>query len=121
MKVKFPMWKVDIPVTTNPQFEAPRATLEFEKLIKLIESLKPRVAPGTGGLRNKHLTALLFSDNSPASLTATNAIHQLHHFSNYIIQGNLPWYFFVTWSTTSLIAINKLETGDLSPGQTMGF
>ena len=67
MTNKFRAWKVDIPEPINTQFGAPQATLEFEELIKSISSLKPRVAPGAGDLRNEHLTALLLSDNFTAS------------------------------------------------------
>ena len=64
MESKFPEHKQAIPTPTETQFQNSRPTISFDELKKVISSLKPQVAPGLGGFRNEHLTALLFNDRS---------------------------------------------------------
>lgn len=85
----------------------------------MVGSLKPRVARGPGGLRNERLTALLFNDHQGVSSKVKQVFLNLHTLTAHIATGNLPWYFFVSWTTTSLTDINKVFVANLFPGAAM--
>ena len=59
---KLPTRKEPIADLYNAQFGNPQATIKFNELQKAISSLKPRVAPGPGDLRNEHLIVLLHNE-----------------------------------------------------------
>ena len=119
IRAKFPKRKCNIPPPTDEQFGNARAMLDIGILTKKISALKPRVAPGLGGLRNEHLNSLIFNERSNASPKAKIAIEKLHEVGYHIEVGNLPWYFHVTWTTTGLAAVNKRELEELEADELM--
>ena len=119
MRQKFPKCKRSIPPPTDEQFNHSRANLDFGILKRKISSLKPRVAPGIGGLRNEHLTSIVFTDRSNASPKAKSAIHSFHELGNQIVKGNLPWFFYVAWTASGLTAMNKTTYDELGVDELM--
>ena len=79
--------------------------------MKAIIQLSPRVAPGTGGLRNEDLFALVFSNRSTCLNKAQRAINKVHQLAIQIVivHDNLPWYFYVTWTATMLTEMNRMD------------
>ena len=85
MRLQFPKRKREILPPATHQFKHPRATIDLEELRKQTSSLKYRVAPGLGALRNEHLTSLLFNDHENASPKAKAVIHKLYDLANNIV------------------------------------
>ena len=65
------------------------------------------------------MNSLVFNERSNASPKAKIAIEKLHEVGCHIAAGNLPWYFYVTWTATSLAAVNKRELEELEAGELM--
>jgi hypothetical protein len=119
MKEKFPQRKAPITEPTDEQFRHDRATLDFDIFKNTVKALKPMTAAGLGGLRNEHLTALLYNARSNVPLGASTAIKKIFDLCCEVTQGNVPWYFMNGWVATSLSAVNKIDPRDLLPGQEM--
>ena len=89
MQVKLSKRKEAIPLPTDKQYDSPRATIVFDELRKSLSSLKSRVDPDLIGLRNEHLTALIFNDRLNVTLKAKQAFSSLHNRSIEIAGGEL--------------------------------
>ena len=118
---KFPIRKRAILEPTPAQYSNDRASLDFDIFRDTIKFLKPLTASGLGGLRNEHLTALVYNERSNVSIGASTALSKVHRLCCEITQGNVPWYFLSGWVATSLSAVNKIDPRDLEPGHQMDF
>ena len=83
----------------------------------MLETLKPEVSPGLGGLRNEHLTAILFHPNKAMSPAAHGAFDKFYEYTSNVVGGDMPSYFYMAWAAIRLTVLNKFDLRLLSPDE----
>eukprot|EP00957_Ditylum_brightwellii_P069058 5241829-Ditylum_brightwellii.AAC.1 len=73
LEEKHPKCKAPIPYPTTGQMAVPHIGISPEHLNKAIRWLKSDVAPGLGGIRNEHITSVVFSDQRDVPPLAKSA------------------------------------------------
>ena len=113
MKVKHPPRKEEL----TPLSEARRRGIDREVFMKELGKLDHDVAEGLGGLRNEHLTCLLFNPQREVTPGAAAAADNLYAFADNVVQCRLPPYFYKGYVATRLPA-NKVDPSTLALGAT---
>ena len=116
---KHPHCKAPIPDLTTDQIAAQRHGILPEHLRKAIRELSSDVAPGLGGIRNEHITSILFSDQRDVTELAKSAVDHVCELANAIHTGDLPDHFYAVYVATRLVAANKKEPGALEEDEEM--
>eukprot|EP00957_Ditylum_brightwellii_P056807 4305363-Ditylum_brightwellii.AAC.1 len=66
-----------------------------------------------GGIRNEHITSILFSDQWDVIELVKSAVDHVCELANAIHTGDLPDHFYVVYVATRLVATNKNKQGAL--------
>ncbi|EJK59207.1 hypothetical protein THAOC_20603, partial [Thalassiosira oceanica] len=90
--------------------------IDRENFMKELGRLDHDVGEGLGGLRNEHLTALLFSPRRDVTPGAAAAADDLYAFADNVVQCRLPDYFYVGYVATRLVPANKVDPSTLALG-----
>ena len=80
--------------------------------------LKYNTAPGLGGLRNEHITALKLN---PRRIMTPSASVVLDHYFSYsvaVMKVELPLWFYEVESAVRLVPANKVDPRELPPNMT---
>ena len=104
---------------TTDQIATQRHGILPEHLHKAIRELSRDVAPGLGGIRNEHITSILFSDQRDVTELAKSAVDHVCELANAIHTGDLPDHFYAVYVATRLVAANKKEPGALEEDEEM--
>ena len=95
MQAKYPKRKEAVTPLTAAELEAPRKGISGEVLRTKLGQLNHDVTPGLGGLRNKHLHALIMNEKQEETPSAAGAVDNLCGYANAVVSIELPWYLYV--------------------------
>ncbi|EJK64395.1 hypothetical protein THAOC_14871, partial [Thalassiosira oceanica] len=116
MDIKHPARKEELTPLSDDELSYARRGIDRENFMKELGRLDHDVGEGLGGLRNEHLTALLFSPQRDVTPGAAAAADDLYAFADNVVQCRLPDYFYVGYVATRLVPANKVDPSTLAPG-----
>ena len=115
---KHPARKQPITPLTVEEFQSPCKGINSEVFRETLKGLRHDVAPGIGGLRNKHLVSLMVKPDRQMVPSAAAAVDHLVGFANAVVKVEMPSYFYTVFVACRLVPANKVNPVDLPPDVT---
>ena len=118
METKHPKRKEPIKPLTEEQLGAVWKGLDRKRFMEELGRLKYNTAPGLGGLRNEHITALKLNPRRIMTPSASVLLDHYYAYSVAVMKVDLPLWFYEVESTVRLVPANKVDPKELPPNMT---